>query len=319
MPHDPAEDVLDLDAERAARKAMDYETTEFGAEDMGDLSTRSERSQKRRFVVTAEDGPPMNLTYHPGGVIFYSPPRQRQRWGQTQVLPRVNWGDLFFDLFYVAATYNVSYILTDQPDREGLLYAAGTFLPVMAIWSQKVFYDSRFVYEDDLIHRVFQIAVLLVLATAVVHIRPVGYMSNASGEVNMFFFSLMLVLERVLAGLLSAEVYFFGVGQRKNLKHEGKIGILESSLAGVFYAAALVVAAKEYYGDGENDYHRRVLAAASDSESETADYTSAGDTESSATTNLPIWLILAGHIAYTVVIAVRIICFWPAGGIHKEL
>jgi len=35
-------------------------------------------------------------------VPWYSPPIQRQRWGEDSVLPHVNWGDLFFDLFYVA-------------------------------------------------------------------------------------------------------------------------------------------------------------------------------------------------------------------------
>jgi hypothetical protein len=172
----------------------------------------------------------------------------------------------------------------------------------MAIWSQKVFYDSRYaLLEEDVFHRLFQILVLLILATAVVHIRPVGYMSN-SGEVNMFFFSLMLVLERVLAMFTYAEVYFFGVGERENLKHDSKTGILLWSVSTLFYVAALAVAAKEYYG--EDDNHGRVLAASSETES---------------TTNVPIWLILGGHIAFTVVMTVRVIFFFPAGGLHKKL
>ena len=52
---------------------------------------------------------PFDLSYHPGILKFYEPPMQRQKWGDTQILPRVNWGDLFFDLFYVAAAYNVSW------------------------------------------------------------------------------------------------------------------------------------------------------------------------------------------------------------------
>lgn len=34
---------------------------------------------------------------------WYRPPRQRQRWGQEQAIPHTEWGDIFFDLFYVAA------------------------------------------------------------------------------------------------------------------------------------------------------------------------------------------------------------------------
>jgi hypothetical protein len=59
----------------------------------------------RRSSITPD---PFEVSYHPGGFQLYRPPKQRQRWGQQQVLPRVNWGDLFFDLFYVAAAYNVS-------------------------------------------------------------------------------------------------------------------------------------------------------------------------------------------------------------------
>ena len=34
---------------------------------------------------------------------LYSRPVQRQRWGEEQPHPHTNWGDTFFDLFYVAA------------------------------------------------------------------------------------------------------------------------------------------------------------------------------------------------------------------------
>ena len=36
-------------------------------------------------------------------MAFYFPPRQRQRWGDSQHAPHTDWGDIFFDLFYVAA------------------------------------------------------------------------------------------------------------------------------------------------------------------------------------------------------------------------
>lgn len=83
----------------------------------------STRMSKRRSLLTEESTAmhhrtsrvsitgataPFTATYHPGKIVFFAPPRQRQRWGDTQILPRLNWGDLFFDLFYVAAAYNVS-------------------------------------------------------------------------------------------------------------------------------------------------------------------------------------------------------------------
>lgn len=64
------------------------------------------RHTHRRSSLLEAD--PNEISYHPSVLHMYAPPRQRQEWGQRQVLPRVNWGDLFFDLFYVAAAYNVS-------------------------------------------------------------------------------------------------------------------------------------------------------------------------------------------------------------------
>jgi hypothetical protein len=37
-----------------------------------------------------------DVSYTPTAFQMYAPPRQRQEWGQKQILPRVNWGDLFF-------------------------------------------------------------------------------------------------------------------------------------------------------------------------------------------------------------------------------
>jgi len=55
---------------------------------------------------------PFDVSYHPGQLILYCAPKQRQRWGDDQVLPRVNWGDLFFDLFY--GTWNVTSICIEK-------------------------------------------------------------------------------------------------------------------------------------------------------------------------------------------------------------
>lgn len=29
-----------------------------------------------------------DISYHPGRVVFYCPPQQRQKWGDSQILPR---------------------------------------------------------------------------------------------------------------------------------------------------------------------------------------------------------------------------------------
>jgi hypothetical protein len=47
-------------------------------------------------------------SFHPGEVVLYAAPQQRQKWGETQVRPRINWGDTFYDLFFVAAVSDIN-------------------------------------------------------------------------------------------------------------------------------------------------------------------------------------------------------------------
>lgn len=37
---------------------------------------------------TLRDGSVRDVSYHPGKVVLYSPPKQRQEWGDSQILPR---------------------------------------------------------------------------------------------------------------------------------------------------------------------------------------------------------------------------------------
>lgn len=123
----------------------------------------------------------------------YTPPRQRQRWGDTQIAPHTNWGDIFFDLFYVAAAYNLGNVLLADPTlKTGIFTTAGLFLPVLNLWYYKTFYDSRFYYRDDYYHRGYEIIVLLALATTVSHIRPGSIMLQPSKYEDMFLYSVGL-------------------------------------------------------------------------------------------------------------------------------
>ena len=44
---------------------------------------------------------------HGSRTPWYNPPIQRQKWCEDQSLPHINWGDIFFDLFYVGAAFNL--------------------------------------------------------------------------------------------------------------------------------------------------------------------------------------------------------------------
>jgi hypothetical protein len=125
-------------------EGVNHETEEYKIGDMtGQVSFREDevktpRASKRLSMFVASESfindsqsHLFEKSYHPEILRAYNPPKQRQRWvrrilnclrldllsllsltfatlqGDKRVLPRVNWGDLFFDLFYVAATYNV--------------------------------------------------------------------------------------------------------------------------------------------------------------------------------------------------------------------
>jgi hypothetical protein len=272
---------------------------------------------QRRTGVTAEAAP-YDISYRPGRIMLYSPIRQRQKWGDTQVLPRTNFGDLFFDLFYVAATYNVSFILVDQVSGTGLLYAMGTFLPVMGIWMDKMFFDSRFVFEDDLFHRLFQICILVVLATAVLHIRSVDVMSHPATHISMFVFCILLVLSKVLVLARSLEIYWFGLGQTQILKTVVVRDMRKVLISASMYLAAAIVAGIEYYGNhGQGSGSaRRGLANAVVAEDEI--YAGYESSTSSGVNHIPISLCLAGFLFEQILFAVFIVFFAPAGGRHKE-
>ena len=245
--------------------------------------------------------------------LAYSPPRQRQKWGEVQSLPRVDWGDLFFDLHYVAATYNISYILVKDPTWEGLLYAAGTFFAVQMIWTRTTARSSRFVTEDDLYHRILKVATLVVLATSVLHIRSVDVMSRASTEISIFVFSLSLVLEDLLEGLKCLEEYVVGIGQKVAVQNAARISLYNVAFSSVFHIAAMTVAALEFFP--RSDSSRRLAEAGEENLYKEDAY----DYVDKTTTHLPIILILLGYWAQNVALGLRVIFFFPKNGKHKEM
>jgi len=223
---------------------------------------------------------------------------------------------LFFDLFYVAATYNVSNIVVVSPDRYGLLYAAGSFLPIMYIWVAKSMYDARYVTESDLYHRLVNVVLLAILAVAVLEIRPVEILSNPASESSMFVFALMLVLERVLNIILGLELWFRGVGQAA-IKAAAKRDLVFANICLPFYLAATVVAATEFFGDGGGKADRLLADAADKETTATSDVSSYG-ISAGDTTNVPIILCLTGFVSGVLIYGMNVMFCFPGGGRHKE-
>ena len=241
-------------------------------------------------------------------VVLYSPPQQRQKWGDSQVLPRVNWFDLFFDLFYVGATYNVSSILYNAPNVRGLLYATGTFLPVMNIWMERTHYEGRYVMGDDLFHRLSIILAFTLVGFTIANIRTVDILADASNKSSIFFFTLMLVIERIYASLLYLELYFYGVGQPQQIKGAAIRDCVHSNYSLPFYFVAMIISALKYFGGADDSSINRRF---------TADTTSYNSND--GTTDLPISLCLIGCVVKLLSYAFMIIFCLPKDGRHKEM
>lgn len=171
----------------------------------------------------------------------------------AQVLPHTNFNDLFFDLFYVAAAYNLGSLIRASPTSLGFLYFMGCFYPIMMIWYQKTFYDARYDAGNDLYHNLHECFLMVVLATAVLYIRPVAYLSTPSTNEDMFVFAASITVSCFLAMARSVDV-ILNVDGEPSAK---KLGFYELKMFGsmlVFYMAATVLAALDYFSnDGSSD------------------------------------------------------------------
>jgi hypothetical protein len=131
---------------------------------------------------------------------WYNPPAQQIRWGADQHLPHVNWMDLFFDLFYVAAVYNlgVSRVLglsglEGQPEYLRLaIHFLGSLGPLWICWqchvslaclslyytlvhssslvtSLQTYYQARYA-TNDIFHRVVKMFQYLCIGFAIANV-----------------------------------------------------------------------------------------------------------------------------------------------------
>lgn len=148
-------------------------------------------------------------------LLWYSPPKQRQRWGETQILPSDNWGQIFFDLFYVGGAYNLGNVIKSSDlDLKCLLYFCALGFPCMMMWHDKLFFDARFTTRPgfDVVHRFIEVAQLCCVATALSRIRTVDVLSHPSEHVDVFQLSSALFLNSIFTLFRYIEVILIGIG-----------------------------------------------------------------------------------------------------------
>lgn len=219
---------------------------------------------------------------------FYSPPKQRHRWGETQELPHVNWGDLFFDLFYVGAAYLLAAILKEEPGLIGVLYFLGCFFPIYSLWLDKTFYDARYAIGDDFVHHMYQTLYNVILASCIFAIRPVEFLSHPKGFPYMMMMSVCFAMGSFMTILRAADVYFFGDCEDA-ARRSSKIGILLKLFPFSLHITAAIIAGLEYALHEE--YHKegyRLLAG---------DTPSGTENEGEEPNHIPVILNLAAFFS----------------------
>jgi hypothetical protein len=196
---------------------------------------------------------------HKSGFIpWYAPPMQRVFYGKPQVLPHVNWGDLFFDLFFVAAAYNLGAMLISamNPDDwlRGLIYFVGIFGALYQTWYNDLAFSSRYTVLDH-VHRLIGGMKFFSVAIAIMFIKQLSFMSDPK-SVETLAFLIAIVSESIINLFLNVDVYFKAIGDRTPIEAHTKRMITNKHLPTLaLYSIALALAAIAYLETSDDNYY----------------------------------------------------------------
>ncbi|CAJ1964791.1 unnamed protein product [Cylindrotheca closterium] len=237
-----------------------------------------EGDENRDEEQVLDDSQKYTIPHHKTTAVpWYTPPMQRVFYGKPQVLPHVNWGDLFFDLFFVAAAYNLGVLLissmNDTEWVQGMIYFIAIFGAMYQTWYHDLTFSSRYTVLDHF-HRLVWGLKFFSVGVAIIFITPLNLMKDPK-SIEMLFFILAVFLESLINLGLNLEIYFKAIGDRTPIKkHSKRMMLIEDLPTLFFYSIALVVATLAYFdipifgkkNSGGDDYGNRMLAGGSDVE-----------------------------------------------------
>lgn len=219
-----------------------------------------------------------------------------------------------------------SNILVESPSAQGCLYFLAAFLSVQYFWVQKMHYDARFVVTDDLYHRGFELLGLVILASVVLHIRPVSVLGDWTHSSAMFALALSLTFSWLYHIWRCLELFVAGQGQQSVIRAMAwrEIGLASISL--VFCIAATVVTGMDYYENQSVEIAEtgnRILVSTADKQVDEHNNTSTYDkglqsTSESSSSDLAIWLILSATVVHYSIFFVQVVFLFPNDGSHKN-
>jgi low temperature requirement protein LtrA len=127
---------------------------------------------------------------------FLEPPRLRTMQEDDEEERRATWLELFFDLVFVVAVAQASYLLTDHLTVSRLFGYLGIFVPIWWAWMGFTFYANRF-DTDDLPYRLLILLAMLAIAALAVNTRDV--LSGSSVGFALSYIAVRLVLMTLYA------------------------------------------------------------------------------------------------------------------------
>ena len=122
---------------------------------------------------------------------FLAPPRLRTMQADDEEDRRATWLELFFDLVFVAAVAQASYLLTDHLTVSRLFGYLGVFVAIWWAWMGFTFYANRF-DTDDLVYRMLVLLAMLALAALAVNTRHA--VGGSSSGFALSYIAVRLVL-----------------------------------------------------------------------------------------------------------------------------
>ncbi|KAL3941868.1 MAG: hypothetical protein SGBAC_003838, partial [Bacillariaceae sp.] len=183
---------------------------------------------------------------------FYCRPCQRQRWAAKQILPHVNWGDLFFDLFFVSMAANLGNMVVgvlQQPANafRGTIYFVGCFGPLFNSWENKTKYQARYTVNDHA-HQMFDIARIFVIGFAVLHIKSLDLFADPK-SIEMGVFTFSLSVDSILSFFVNMELFLHAKGDRRAIRTTTKRKMIQNAFFETPYLVATILAAIFFWTD----------------------------------------------------------------------
>ncbi|CAJ1970214.1 unnamed protein product [Cylindrotheca closterium] len=183
---------------------------------------------------------------------FYCRPNQRQRWAAKQVLPHVNWGDLFFDLFFVSMAANLGNMVVGVLQKpanvvRGVIYFVGCFGPLFNSWEHKTKYQARYSVNDHA-HQMFDIARIFVIGFAVLHIKSLDLFADPK-SIEMGVFTFSLSVDSIFSFLVNMELFLYAKGDRRAIQTVTRRKMIQNAIFETPYVIATILAAIFFWSD----------------------------------------------------------------------